>query len=291
MSHPVTKELARRGISSLLIQLGALFAVGVFFAIACLAAYLAPVGRDGRIIVWAIALFVQLMAFVVVVLAFAMSRTGALDGAFSALGLRASGFIPNLRHFSGHYEGRAMRATWARKQRVLEISVEHAAGTKAAFTRQETVGRVREFVGLQPLDRSSDPAMQGIIMAADDAAWTTRFIAQPHVAQALQHLLSDATQREVRWVMVRPGCVKVSRRWLDPDSVQQTLSTDVHALMTLVRACESTGRAEKVLTEGRFERAFRTHPTRSAFLLIAALFAVLVPIALIPLVLVLLTQH
>ena len=289
MSHPVTKELARRGISSLLIRLGSLVLVGVFFAIACIAAYVAPVGRDGRIIVWAVVLFVQLMAFVVVALAFAMSQTGALDGAFSALGLRASGFMPNLRYFSGNFEGCAMRAMWARKQRMLEISIEHAAGTKAAFTRQETVGRAREFVGLKPLDRSSDPAMQGIIMAADDAAWTSRFIAQPEVAQALQHLLSDPTGGEVRWVMVRPGCVKVSRRWLDPDSVQATLTTDVRALAALVRACESTGRAEKLLTEGGME-AFRTHPTRSAFLLIAALFAVLIPIALIPVVLVLLTQ-
>ena len=173
---------------------------------------------------------------------------------------------------------------------MLEISIEHAAGTKAAFTRQETVGRAREFVGLKPLGQSSDPAMQGIIMAADDAAWTSRFIAQHEVAQALQHLLYDPTGREVRWVMVRPGCVKVSRRWLDPDSVQATLATDVRALAALVRACESTGRAEKLLTEGGIERAFRTHPTRSAFLVIAALFAVLIPIALIPLVLVLLTQ-
>jgi hypothetical protein len=290
MSHPVTKELARRGISSLLIQLGALVLVGAFFAIACIAAYVAPVGRDGRIIVWALVLFVQLMAFVVVALAFAMSRTGALDGAFSVLGLRASGFMPNLRYFSGNFEGREMRAMWARRQRMLEISIEHAAGTKAAFTRQETVGRAREFVGLKPLGQSSDPAMQGIIMAADDAAWTSRFIAQHEVAQALQHLLYDPTGREVRWVMVRPGCVKVSRRWLDPDSVQATLTTDVRALAALVRACESTGRAEKLVVEGGIERAFRTHPTRSAFLVIAALFAVLIPIALIPLVLVLLTR-
>ncbi len=282
MTHPVTRAAGRSlGATLLTLVLVPLVCVIVFGVPALLAAVV-PVEEGLRLFVFFGGMFFLLSVFVVLALGFAMFRTGVLDPGFEAIGMRGRSFIPNIRHYEGQLGGRPMFGTYARRGGILELAVEQTTGAKASFSLSQTVGAARELVGLTPLAASADPALAGVIMAGADPQWTSALLAAPGVSAALRTLLDDPSGRELRWVLVRAGSVKVTRRWIDPDAASATLPAHARALDVLVTACARLGPPARPISEGSLETRFRRQPMSSAFALVGCLLLVLiVPTALI----------
>jgi len=282
MAHPVTRAAGRSLGATLLTLVLIPLVCAIVFGVPALLAAFVPVEDGLRLFVFFGGVLVLLFGFVALALTFAMVRTGVLDPGFEAIGMKGRSSIPNIRNYEGQLGGRPMFGTYARRGGVLELSVEQTTGTKASFTLSQTVGAARELVGLTPLATSPDPALAGIISAGADPQWTSAFLAAPGVAAALRTLLEDPSGRELRWVLVRPGCVKITRRWIDPDAASATLPPQARALDVLVTACARLGPPARPLAENGLETRFRRQPMSSAFALVGCVLLVLiVPTALI----------
>lgn len=292
MAHPVARAAGRSLLATVLtILLVPIVAVVILLVPAGIAA-IAPVEDDLRVVVWAIGAAFFTFAFGAAAIAFAVFRTNVLDPSFSAIGLRGRSLMPNLREWSGTFGARPAYATYARRGGVLELALEEDVGTRASFSAQATVGRVRELIGLTPLATPPDPRLRGLIMAASDTAWTSTVLGQPGVAEALRQLLEDASGREVRWVLVRPGCVKITRRWIDPDAAGATLGEQLRALDVIATACRAAGRPAQRVEEGAIERAFRRSPSGAGLVLVVGMLAtMLVPAIVLTVVMVVLSLH
>lgn len=278
MTHPVTRAAGRSLGSTLLTLVLIPVVVAVVFGLPALVTYLLPLEGVARLATFFGGVLVLLFGFVAGALAFAMLRTGVLDAGFGALGMRGSSTIPNIRHYRGQRGGRELFGTYARRGGLLELAVELATGAQAAFTMQSTVGTVRELVGLSPLQASGDPALAGIVSHGADPGWTHALLSSPGVPQALRALLEDPSGREIRWVHVRPGCVKITRRWIDPDAAGATLLAQADALEVLASACARLGAPGRPIAEGALERRARHSPMSLAFGIVGCLLlAILVP--------------
>jgi len=276
MAHPVARATGRSLAATLLTMVLVPVIVVLVFGLPALAVAVLPVEGEVRLFVYFGGVLLLLCAFVVAAIGFAMMRTGVLDDGFSAIGMRGRSVIPNIRNYTGQHGGRVTFGTYARRGGLLELGIEQSTGATAAFTRQQTVGRVRELIGLSPLSPSPDPVLAGVIMAAGDPVWTTALLGVPGVASAVATLLHDPSGRELRWVLVRPGCVKVTRRWIDPDAAGATLPAQASALDVIATACTRLGPPAQRVQEGAFERRARQSPMSTAFAVVGCLLLFLV---------------
>lgn len=280
MAHPVARAAGRSALATLLtLVLVPIVVIGVF-GLPALAIWALPLEGEARLIVYLGGVLLLLFSFAAAAIAFAMFRTGALDPGFTAIGMTGRSVIPNIRNYTGQHGGRVTFGTYARRGGLLELGIEQATGATAAFTRQQTVGRVRELIGLSPLSPSPDPVLAGVVMAGGDPVWTTALLGVPGVAHALATLLDDPSGREIRWVLVRPGAVKVTRRWIDPDTAGGTLPAHAAALDVIATACTRLGPPATPIAEGAFERRARQSPMSTAFAVVGCLLLfLLVPTA------------
>jgi hypothetical protein len=292
VAHPVARAAGRSLLATVVTIVLVPIVAMVILLVPMGIAAIVPVEDELRIVVWAFGAVVFTFAFAAAAIAFAVLRTNVLDPAFSAIGLRGRSLMPNLREWSGTYGARPAYATYARRGGVLELALEERVGARASFSAQATVGRVRELVGLTPLAAPPDPRLAGLVMAGSDTGWTHAVLAQAGVAEALRLLLEDPSGREIRWVLVRPGCVKITRRWIDPDAAGATLAEQLRALEILASACQRVGPPAARLEEGAIERAFRRSPSGASLALVLGLLAaLLVPAVVLVVVLVAVGAH
>lgn len=268
---------------------GALLALLVPFVIlgcaasaGALAAYVVPLGETGRLIAAAATFLACIGLFAVLAVAFAVLRSRALDPHLAALGLRGTSLIPNLREYAGVYGGFEAHALYTRRRGLLQLSLEVPVRTRAAFSLRPAPGHAPSEVFGQPAIASADPALAGLAITGDDAAWVHRLTSTPGVTDALRVLLEDPTGRERRSVAVRPGSVGAVRHGIDPDAAGPTLGGSYAALARLAEACQRLGPPALPKEEGTLERLARRHPTFLALGLVAVLLgALLVPAAIL----------
>lgn len=292
MAHPVARAAGRSALATLAtLVLVPIIVIGVF-GIPALLVWLLPLEGETRLFAYLGGVLVLLFSFMAAAIAFAVLRTGVLDDGFRTIGMTGRSLIPNIRNYTGRHGGRATFGTYARRGGLLELGIEQATGATAAFTRQNTVGRVRELIGLSPLSPSPDPLLSGVIMAGSDPRWTTALLGAPGVASAVASLLDDPSGREIRWVLVRPGCVKITRRWIDPDAAGATLAAHIAAIDVIATACARLGPPAAPIREGGFERRARQSPMATSFAVVGCLLLfLLVPTAIAATALILTTSR
>ncbi len=281
MAHPVARAAGRSALSTLLVLLLAPLGCVVVFGLPALLVMVLGLEGEARFITYLVSTLVLLFGFAVGAIAFAISRTGALDPGFDAIGMKGRSVIPNIRHYSGQRGGRAAFGTYARRGGVLDLAIAQTTGATAAFTRQQTVGRVRELIGLSPLAPSNDPRLSGVVSAGSDPGWTQAFLAAPGVAPAVASLLDDPSGRELRWVLVRPGSVRLTSRWIDPNVAGASLPSQAAALDTLAAACAQLGPPAAPIAESAMERRARESPMALAFTIVGCLLLFLACIGLL----------
>jgi hypothetical protein len=275
---PYTRA-AQRGCGGAILQLVLVVAsVAFLFGVPGLVAVVLPASVDPtlRLAIVGGSLVVGLLLFVVGAFGFAMRRTGVLDAGFAPFGVPGRSFIPNLREYHGAAHGRELDATYTRRGGVLDVALAARSGTKITIGRGAATRRARELLGLSTMPPSSDPALAGLVIAADEPAWAERWLADPAVRATLQALLHDPAGREIRWVFVRPDVVKVVRRWIDPDRTAATIPDMVSVLAGLAESVERQGPPTRLVATNALETSFRRSPTLAAFALVGVILVVIV---------------
>lgn len=276
MAGPYARAAGRSLGSTLLTLVLAPIAFALVLGLSALVAFVVPLDGTGRLIAGAITLLGTMGILALGAIAFAMHRTGVLDAPFAALGLRGRSLVPNLREYAGLHGAFAAYATYARRGGVIELALEVPTRTQANFAVLPEAGRqLRGLVGLGAPIASPDPALAGVAITGADAGWIGAFLGFPGVSAAVRTLLDDPSGREVRSVSLRPGCVKVVRRWIDPDAAGPSLARDFAALTALAEACVRLAPPAAATDEGSLERIARRHPTLLALGIVAAILAAL----------------
>lgn len=272
-------QAAQRGCAQVLLQIVlTAVAIGFVFGVPLVLVAVLPLEPPVRAAVGLGSMLCCLGVFVVLALVFAMSRTTALDAGFAPLGIAGRSFIPNLREYHGEVRGRPLDATYARRGGVLDVALACRTGTKVAIGRGSVARTARELFGLSTLPAASDPALAELVVAADDPAWAARLLSDPAARDALVRLHHDPQNREIRWVLVRPDVVRITRRWIDPGVAAPGIAAEVAALAQLADACERQAPPGKLAVAGALESSFRRQPTLAAFALVfGILFVLLVP--------------
>ncbi|MBN8609121.1 MAG: hypothetical protein J0L92_00940 [Deltaproteobacteria bacterium] len=275
MAHPVARAAGRSALSTLLVLVLVPVVLAVVLGVPALLVRVLGLEGDARFVAYLVGALALLFTFAIGAIGFAFARTRVLDPGFATIGMVGHSVLPNIRHYTGQREGREMFATYARRGGILDLAIVQPTGATAAFTRQQSVGRVRELVGLSPLTPSSDPQLAGVISAGSDASWTASLLAAPGVAPALASLLDDPGGRELRWVLVRPGSVRLTSRWIDPNEAGAQLASQAASLGTLATACARLGPPASPIEENAMERRARESPMALAFAVVGCLLLAL----------------
>ena len=287
MSHSPYARAAGRGCGLAALQLALIpVALVLVLGLPLAVAAIAPVSDAVRLVIAGAGIFVMMSALAIGALGFAAVRTRALDPGFAPLGIRGGGWMPNLREYHGAIGGRALDALYARRGGVLDLALDARTATKVAIGGSAVTRVARETLGLATLPPRAD--LPDAVVAADDPAWAGALLADPLARDAIAYLLRDPNGRELRWVMVRPGCVKVTRRWIDPEAAIGTISDHTRALAQLASACERLGAPARVIAPGWLETTFRRRPTGAGLAIALGILAVVAVPAVICVVLALL---
>lgn len=239
MSDPLVRAQGRGCALQLVALVVAPLVVAASLVVALGVGALAPAGSEARPIAFG-AVFVALMvAFAGAMLAFAARRARVLDPGFARLGLAGSAFLVNVREYHGAWQGREVDALYSRRGPLLETSVgARIHGALAVGTRTAAGEVLRGAMGLTSVTLH-DPAFAQLIVSAADPGWAARVLSVPAVREAVLRAVSDPSGRELRVLALRPGAVRLTRRYFDPDAAAEDVAPMVGLLAAIGAAVEA----------------------------------------------------
>ncbi len=278
MTDPFARAQGRGCVAQVLILGASVALVLGFVALAVGAASLAPGDGVARTAVFAAVFFVGVTAVAIGSLTFAASRAKVLDAGFARLGIAGSGAMINLREYHGRWQNRAVDALYARRGPMLEISVEaRLHGALAVGTRTAAGEVLRGAFGMTEV-RLADPAFAGLVVSSADPAWAARMLSTPALRELALRATHDPTGRELRVFALRPGAVRLMRRYLHPEAVAGEVPAMTELLAAAAHAAESLPPPAVPVALTELERQARAAPgalgTKIALGLIAGVLLV-----------------
>ncbi len=260
MADPFVRAQGRGCALQLVALVVAPLVVAAFVLVALGAGALAPAGGAARPIAFG-AVFLALMAALAGgAMAFAARRARVLDPGFARLGLAGRAFLVNVREYHGVWQGREVDALYSRRGPLLEAHVgARVQGVLAVGTRTAAGEVLRGMVGAAPLTLA-DPAFAPFLVSAPDAGWAAQVLAVPAVRDAVLRAVSDPSGRELRVLALRPGAVRLSRRYFDPDRAVDEVAPMVGLLASLGAAVEALPPPAVPVPLSDLERAARKAP-------------------------------
>lgn len=263
---------AGRGCATQIITLAlAPVIVAACVALAGLVAMAATPSPQVRLVV-AFGVFVaMLMAFVAATLRFASRRARVLDAGFAQLGVAPGASLVNVREYHGSHRGRAVDALYSRRGPLLETSVEaRVYGALAVGTRTAAAEVIRGIAGAREVTLP-DPAFAAYIVSAADPVWASAMLTTPAVRGAVLGLLADPTGQEMRMLALRPGAVRLTRRYFDPDRAVAEVAPMVDAIAALGATVETLPGPAVPVALSEFERDARKRPTAMGARIVAVI--------------------
>lgn len=276
MSDPFVRAQGRGCALQLVALVVAPLVVAAFLLLALGAGSLAPVGSAARPIAFGAVFLALVMAFAGATLTFAARRARVLDPGFARLGLAGSAFLVNVREYHGAWQGREVDALYSRRGPLLDLHVgARVHGALAVGTRTAAGELLRGMVGAAPLTLA-DPAFAPFLVAAPDPAWAAQVLGVPAVREAVLRALSDPTGRELRVLALRPGAVRLSRRYFDADRVVDEVAPMAGLLASLGAAVEALPPPAVPVALSELERAARRSPGSLGVRVVAGVLGVVV---------------
>ncbi len=260
MPDPIVRARGRGCVVQLVSLVVAVGVVGVFLVVAMGAGSLAPGDGVSQLAVFGACFLALIVAFAVGAVMFAAGRSRVLDPGFAQLGIAGAGSLPNLREYHGTWSGRAVDALYVRRGPLLETSVDaRIHGALAVGTRTGVGDLVRGALGL-PTITLHDPAFAHLTVAAADGAWAAAVLATPAVRDGVLRAMHDPTGREHRVVAIRPGAVRMTRRFFDPARAVGEVAPMVALLSSIGAAVEALPPPSSPVALTDFERMARKAP-------------------------------
>jgi hypothetical protein len=278
MTDPFARAQGRGCVAQMLILGASVALVLGFVALAVGAASLTPGDGVARTAVFAAVFFVGVAAVAVGSLTFAASRSKALDAGFARLGLAGSGAMINLREYHGRWQNRAVDALYARRGPMLDVTVEaNVHGALAVGTRTAAGEVLRGAFGMTEV-RLADPAFAALVVSSADPAWAACMLSTPALRELALRATHDPTGRELRVFALRPGAVRLTRRYFHPEAVAGEVPAMVDLLAAAAHAAESLPPPAVPVALTALERQARAAPgalgTKIALGLIAGVLLV-----------------
>ncbi len=248
--------------------------VAACVAIAGLVAVAATPSPQVRLVV-AFGVFIALlMAFAAGALLFASRRARVLDAGFAQLGVAPGASLVNVREYHGSHRGRAVDALYSRRGPLLETSVEaRVNGALAVGTRTAAGEVIRGIAGAREVPLA-DPAFAAYIVSSADPVWASAMLATPAVRAAVLGLLADPTGRELRMLALRPGAVRLTRRYFDPDRAVAEVAPMIDAIAALGATVETLPGPAVPVALSEFEREARKRPMAMGMRIVAVIVGV-----------------
>lgn len=277
MSDPMLRAQARGCLGSAVAMVVVPAVTVAIFAGAGVAAMAFPAGSVERVVAFSVAIVALMGAFVVAALLFAARRTRALDPAFAALGVTPSGSLLNIREFHGPCPaigGRTVDALFARRGPVLETHVSTALHTTLAVGTRTALGTLlRDAVGATEVAHN-DPALGGFVVTADDPDWARAALGDPAFRDVVLRAVSDRTGNELRVFALRPGAVRLTRRYFSPDAIAHEIKPMIELLASAAAIVERFPPPPRAVQLSAVEQRARTAPTRMGVLIALGLVGV-----------------
>ncbi|MFO0630345.1 MAG: hypothetical protein U0325_32615 [Polyangiales bacterium] len=260
MTDPLMRAHGRGCVAQVLILGASVALVLGFVALAVGAASLAPGDGVSRVAVFGGVFFVCVTALAVGALSFAASRAKVLDAGFARLGIAGSGSLINLREYHGGWQGRAVDALYSRRGPMLDLTVQaNVHGALAVGTRTAAGEVLRGAFGMTEV-RLADPAFAGLVVSSADPAWAARMLSTPALRELALRATHDPTGRELRVFALRPGAVRLTRRYFHPDAVAGEVPAMVELLAAAGRAAEAQPPPAVPVALTEMERLARAAP-------------------------------
>ncbi|MEZ4406317.1 MAG: hypothetical protein R3A52_07575 [Polyangiales bacterium] len=280
MSDPFAQAYRRGCGAQVVILLLAPLAALALFGVAAAAALAFPAGGVERLAAFTAVVGVGVVGFAAWGFSFAARRTRALDPAFAALGVHGSGSIPNVREFHGVVGGRRLDALYTRRGPQLDLHLATPLHTALAVGPRTGLGTlVRDVFSLTEVP-VPDPAFAGLVVSADDPRWAVAALSVPAVRDAVLRAVVDPSGREMRVFALRPGALRLTRRFFEPDRVPAEVGPMVQHLAYAASAFEALPPPGRALPLSPFEARMRAAPGAAS----GKVVAILVGALLIPLV-------
>lgn len=270
MTDPLVRAQGRGCVAQLAILAATALVCTIIFGLVFAAGSLAPAGT-ARIAVAGITLLVLVFAFAGSMIAFAARQTRVFDAAFAGLGVTASGAFVNLREFHGVWQGRELDALYSRRGPLLELHVGARLHGALAVGSRTAAGEVlRGLVGAAPV-ALADPAFADLVVSSPDPAWAARVLAVPAVREGVLRAVVDPSGRELRVVALRPGAVRLTRRYFEAPQAVAEVAPMVAHLAALAAAVEQLPPPAVPVALSPLERAARKAPGALAGKLVLAI--------------------
>ncbi len=276
MTDPIVRAQGRGMAKSLIVSLVAPLIALVLFAVAAAASTAFEPGSVERAAAFGVAMILLMSAFVAAALSFAARRTRVLDEAFRALGITPSGALLNIREFHGALNGRQLDAMFARRGPLLEMNVATLLHTELAVGTRTALGAVvRSVINAQELPMA-DPAFANYVVSANDPEWARAALQYAPFRDAVLRAVSDPTGRELRVFALRPGAVKLTRHFFEPDAMPAQIAAMAQHLEAIARLVEQLPSPARHVALSAIEQRARTGPSRTAGLMVMVMVGVLI---------------
>jgi hypothetical protein len=280
MSDPFVRAQGRGCAMQLVALVVAPLILGVILLVALGAGSLAPDGGAARPLVFGAVIVALTVTLAGATLAFAARRARVLDPGFARLGVPGSAFLINVREYHGVWQGREVDALYSRRGPLLETSVgARLHGALAVGTRTAAGEVLRGALGLTAMTLH-DPAFAPFIVSASDPAWAAGVLGDPAVRDGVLRALSDPSGRELRVLALRPGAVRLMRRYFDPEAAVEEVAPMVALLGSIGAAAERLPAPATPVVASALEQAARKAPGALGVRVVAAVFAVVLVVVL-----------
>jgi hypothetical protein len=280
MTDPLARAQGRGLARSLLVSFVAPAIVFALFAVAAGISLLFEAGSDARIAAFSLSMLLLMGGAIAFALSFAARRTRALDEAFRAMGIAPTGAMLNIREFHGTLNGRPLDAMFARRGPLLEIHLGTTLHTTLAVGTRTALGAiVRSAVNAQEIPMA-DPAFANLVVSADDPQWAYAALQNAAFREAVLRAVQDPSGRELRVFALRPGAVKLTRHYFDPDAMPAQIAAMAQHLEAIARIVEQFPPPARQVPLSAMEQRARTAPTRMGGVIVAVMLAVMLVVGL-----------
>jgi hypothetical protein len=128
---------------------------------------------------------------------------------------------------------------------------------------------------------ANDPAFAGLVVSADDPRWAQAALATPRLRELVLRATYEPSGRELRTFALRPGAVRLTRRYFKPDAAVSDVAPMVALLAEVAAEVERLPPPARVVALSSLEAHARRSPTRLASIVVLGVMGLLLSLSVI----------
>lgn len=264
-------RLANTWARGCLTQIGFQFLVAIVIlggAGACvLVSFLVPVGREYRMIVWAVGflgfMFLLIAGIVVWGISSARKRAHSFDEGFTPYGLQGSSYLINGRQYHGKTRGRQVDVYFSRGPQ-FEVHVSADVKTRLGVGLSTALGRAAgNMMNKEPI-QIDVPEFEDLILYPEDEPWARGFLEDRVVQKSIRLLMGDDQTVGLRSLQIGPNALSLTLRRVPLRILTaQNIRAWMDAILDLAAASEAQPTPTTTVDESDFVRRSRTERSKA----------------------------